>query len=189
MLKQVSSKTLKCASLRPQCFTSFTSLCFPSAINCFSPFYCLNFDGFKDLLHVWSSGYIVEDFEIIPKTVSKWTQIHHRDAKLLDLLIPTNLLLLVPSSVPLLPVCHAPKLISLAQWVWHGQLSDYFHSLSHSYMSLISKTRTLREKKALINVLHQNLLHISTGKIIWFIWHPSPCLQRLCSQQVSSITY
>lgn len=173
MLKQVSSKTLKSASLGPQCFTCFTSLCFPSAINCFPPFYCLNFDGFKDLLHVWSSGCIVEDFEMIPKTVSKWTQIHHRDAKLLDLLIPTNLLLLVPSSVPLLPVCHAPKLISLAQWVWHGQLSDYFHSLSHSYMPLISKTRTLREKKkALINVLHQNLLHISTGKIIWFIPPP-----------------
>lgn len=172
MLKQVSSKTLKSASLGPQCFTCFTSLCFPSAINCSPPFYCLNFDGFKDLLHVWSSGCIVEDFEIIPKTVSKWTQIHHRDAKLLDLLIPTNLLLLVRA------VYHYYLSVMLQNW-FHW-LSGYDMGSSQTTFTLflthtcpwLAKLEHSEKKKALINVLHQNLLHISTGKIIWFIPPP-----------------
>lgn len=51
---------------------------------------------------------------------ANWTQKHHRGAKLLDLLIPSYLVLLVLTAVHLLQVCHAVKLISLAKWVWHG---------------------------------------------------------------------
>lgn len=137
MLKQAQPRVLVSATLKPCCPASLTSLCSPSAI--FSFF--LLFIFLKNLLPVWiychtpewaSSWLLYEGCLNYSPPQPNWTQKHHSDTKLLDLLIPSYLLLLVSTTVPLLHVCHALKLISLAQWVRHGQPKDPLLSFSHS---------------------------------------------------------
>ncbi len=60
---------------------------------------------------------------------------------------PALLLLLVSITVPLLHVCHALKLISLAQWVRHGQPKDpslsFSHSVAHTHTHICTQLHFL----------------------------------------------
>lgn len=71
-------------------------------------FCCPYFEGFKEIqCHIPELASRLATLQSISKLLPQnWAQKHHRDTKLLDTLNSSYLLLLVPTTVPRLPVCH-----------------------------------------------------------------------------------